>query len=370
MSRAHQLLRARPGARHPCVGDPLADGRGHDGHPDARLSWGGLGAGLAALLVLTYGCASVGPPSIVRDRFDYATAISESWKTQMLTNMVRIRYSEAPVFLNVESAINSYQRDFSVNTSGQIYPGSTPSSSVTLGGSASYGDHPTITYNPLVGDRFSKSLLTPLPPGVLLTLIQAGWNAEVLFRACVQSINGLQNHAGRLAVRREPDPKFVRLMELFGRIQRGGGMGVRVVGDKETGETIFYFTGPKPPEAIAADVAEAEKLLGLTVDTREFRAVYGLSPKDDHEVAILTRSMLEILLDLSTYVQVPPQHVAEHRALPGVEPVTKEGQLPPLIRVRSGDSLPATRDYLVGGVAVGSAGGPPPVAGGAAGGGA
>jgi hypothetical protein len=255
--------------------------------------------------------------------------------------MVRIRYSEAPVFLNVESAISSYVRDFSVNASGQIYPGSTSASSMTLGGSGTYGDHPTITYNPLVGDRFSKSLLTPLPPGVLLTLIQAGWNAQILFRACVQSINGLQNHAGHLAVRREPDPKFVRFMELVGRIQRGGGMGVRVVGDKDTGETLFYFTGSKPPPAIAADVEEAVKLLGLTVDAREFRAVYGVIPKDDHEVAILTRSMLEILLDLSTYVQVPPEHVTEHRALPGIEPVTKEGQLPPLIRVESGDSLPA-----------------------------
>ena len=208
MSQAHPLLRPPPGAGHPPSAEPLAAGRDR----------GGLGAGMAALLLLASGCASIGPPSIVRDRFNYATAISDSWKTQMLTNLVRIRYSEAPVFLNVESAISSYQRDFSVNASGQIYPQAGSSSSVTLGGTASYGDHPTITYNPLVGDCFSKSLLTPLPPGVLLTLIQAGWNAEVLLRACVQSINGLQNHAGRLAVRREADPKFVRLMELIARI--------------------------------------------------------------------------------------------------------------------------------------------------------
>ena len=118
-------------------------------------------------------------------------------------------------------------------------------------------------------------------------------------------------------------------------------MGVRVAGDKDTGESLFYFSGPKPPPTIASDVAEAEKLLGLTVDAREFHAVYGVIPKDDHELAILTRSMLEILLDLSTYVQVPPEHVAEHRVLPGIELVTKAGQLPPLIRVQSGDSLPA-----------------------------
>jgi hypothetical protein len=30
------------------------------------------------------GCASVGPVTVARDRFDYISAISESWKSQML----------------------------------------------------------------------------------------------------------------------------------------------------------------------------------------------------------------------------------------------------------------------------------------------
>jgi hypothetical protein len=30
------------------------------------------------------GCASIGPGTVTRDRFDYILAISDSWKTQML----------------------------------------------------------------------------------------------------------------------------------------------------------------------------------------------------------------------------------------------------------------------------------------------
>ena len=45
------------------------------------------------------GCASIGPPTVARDRFDYITAISDSWRAQTLLNMVKLRYGDAPVFL-------------------------------------------------------------------------------------------------------------------------------------------------------------------------------------------------------------------------------------------------------------------------------
>jgi hypothetical protein len=47
------------------------------------------------------GCASIGPGTVTRDRFDYVTAISDSWKSQMLFNLVKLRYGDAPVFLDV-----------------------------------------------------------------------------------------------------------------------------------------------------------------------------------------------------------------------------------------------------------------------------
>ena len=40
------------------------------------------------IVFLFTGCASIGPDSVVRDRSDYTAAISESWKRQMLFNMV------------------------------------------------------------------------------------------------------------------------------------------------------------------------------------------------------------------------------------------------------------------------------------------
>jgi hypothetical protein len=45
---------------------------------------------LLGVLALT-GCTNVGAPVLVRDRFDYSVAIAESWKSQMLLNIVKIR---------------------------------------------------------------------------------------------------------------------------------------------------------------------------------------------------------------------------------------------------------------------------------------
>ena len=59
-------------------------------------------------MVLLFSCAPVGPPTIARDRFDYTTAIADSWKRQMLLNIVKIRYGDAPIFLDVASIINQY----------------------------------------------------------------------------------------------------------------------------------------------------------------------------------------------------------------------------------------------------------------------
>ena len=52
------------------------------------------------------GCSAVGPATIDRDRFDYVSAISESWKRQTLLNLLKTRYLDAPVFMDVASVIN------------------------------------------------------------------------------------------------------------------------------------------------------------------------------------------------------------------------------------------------------------------------
>ena len=85
-----------------------------------------------ALCILTLaGCTSIGTPSITRDRFDYNIAIAESWKSQMLLNIVKLRYADPLVFMDVSSVINQVgvQNTFNLSA-GWSFPPSGNSQSI------------------------------------------------------------------------------------------------------------------------------------------------------------------------------------------------------------------------------------------------
>ena len=105
----------------------------------------------------------------------------------MLLNMVKIRYGDAPVFLDVTSVINQYATETEVHGS-LAWDAFLPTDSQNVGASHKYADRPTISYQPLQGDKFTRGLMTPIPPHSILALMEAGWRADFLFRLCVQSI--------------------------------------------------------------------------------------------------------------------------------------------------------------------------------------
>ena len=142
---------------------------------------------MLSLFFLT-GCMRIGPNTIDRDRFDYTDAISESWKRQMLLNVVKLRYADAPIFLDVSSIINQYALETEVHGS-LAWNAFLAEPSQNIGARSRYSDRPTITYQPLSGEKFTRALMTPIPPSSVLSLIQAGWRADAVSWLCIQAIN-------------------------------------------------------------------------------------------------------------------------------------------------------------------------------------
>lgn len=83
--------------------------------------------------------------------------IADSWKRQTLLNVVRLRYADAPMFLDVASVINSHTVGGS-GSAGATLPGGSSPDVFSVGGSGVWSNAPTVTYQPLLGDRFTKSL--------------------------------------------------------------------------------------------------------------------------------------------------------------------------------------------------------------------
>jgi len=75
-----------------------------------------------SLFAALSGCSGIGPRMVAQDRFDYTGALADSWKQQMLINMVKIRYGDTPVFLDVASIISGYTLETGVTVFGQVSP--------------------------------------------------------------------------------------------------------------------------------------------------------------------------------------------------------------------------------------------------------
>jgi hypothetical protein len=295
--------------------------------------------GLASLIVIVIagaGCRTLGPGMISRDRFDYTEAISESWKRQMLLNLVKLRYADAPVFLEVSSIIGQYSLETSVNAGANWKA----RNEQLLGGSGKFTDRPTITYSPLVGDKFTSELLTPIPPDSIFSMIQAGWPVDRVFQVCVQSINGLHNRSGAAAFARQADPDFYSLILALKRIQKSGGVGVRIIKKDGQVSTIIVFAR-NIENNLREDLDTVKRLLGLDSSIREFKLAYGHLASSPNEVAILSRSMIEILMEIGTNVEVPSRDLEEGRARPVLEKTTEVPQgLLRVMRISSGEREP------------------------------
>jgi hypothetical protein len=291
------------------------------------------------------GCASIGPAAVTRDRFDYNTAVAESWKSQMLLNLVRIRYGDTPVFLDVGQIVAGYQLQRSVTGSWNLFstqgfsPGAV-TGTVGLGAQAQYNDLPTITYAPLAGEQFARSLMMPIPPSSILNVVQAGFQVDAVFRLAVQSVNGIDNRRVGLQQVKPADPTFYALLQNLRRIQDSGDIGVRIERDKEGALDLVFR--PRLSAVIENAVIDASGMLGLDPAARDFRVVYGAVATNDREIAILSRSILEVLVDLASTIAVPEQHVTERRVLPTPEPdLGPDGPVPPLIRIASSTDRPS-----------------------------
>ena len=290
-------------------------------------------------LSIVTGCGSLGPTTVGRDRFDYVSAISESLKQQILLNIVKIRYADVPVFLDVGQVISGYELEGTLSAGGVISNKTAPNATgdfVDLRAGGRYLDRPTITYSPLRGADFIRMMMTPFPPGSIMFLIEAGWPVDVLLQVGVQAINGLRNEKGGMHGH-PADPEFIEVIRLLKNIQIAGGVGFKVQQEKEVQEAsvLMFHTRRMTPETVR-DIAAVKQLLRLNPEATDIRVTYGADAQSDREIALHTRSAYQVLVDLSMQVAVPPEHIADRRtiALTAIEP---EGTaaLPPLITIHS-----------------------------------
>jgi hypothetical protein len=296
-------------------------------------------------------CSSVGPTMVPRDRVDYVDAIGTSWEQQTLLNIVKLRYGHAPVFLGITQVVTGYQFQSTVGAGLTASSFTAVSNTFVLTGVATaqgqYTDRPTVIYSPLTGVDFLQKLMTPIPPSTILFVLQAGYNADMIMPLALDSINGIYNSARR-GMGRSADARFDRMVQLIRDLQLAEAMQVRIERPKEGSETsLMTFPPTKNPQAMVESRA-VRSILGLSPTLEKFKVYYGGYSGGDDEIAMMTRSMLQVMLELAAGVQVAQADVAQDRAAPGqVKGQASETQSLPAVNILSGNTAPSNASVAV-----------------------
>jgi hypothetical protein len=295
---------------------------------------------VALIVLASPGCYTLGPTTLSRDRFDYGTEIGDSWKRQTLINLVRLRYYDMPVFVDVGQIVGGYTLETGVSAGGAFPSGGGPDT-WTLGGSSKLTDRPTITYVPITGNDFLRALMTPMSPESVLFAVQANWPADVVFGLSVISVNGLRNQRLTMSGGGQGDPDFFRVVQFMRDVQRSGAFDMRIREGKE-GErsTVLFIRRNNLSPEMVAEAAHFREALHLEPERNDYRLVYGSLPSAPDEIAIQTRSMLQVMLEVAALMDVPPEDITDGRATPGATAVQQVAGALKELRIRTSKGEP------------------------------
>jgi hypothetical protein len=159
-----------------------------------------------------------------------------------------------------------------------------------------------------------------------------------VFDLTVDSINDAANRSVAGGQLRPAEPEFTRVVQTIRKAQIQGAAGIRVEREKDKPDSVaFVFRTQNIDPDLARELDEVRKMLHLDPKASEFRVVFGADTSRPNEIAILSRSVLRILSELSASVDVPVEDLASGSA-PSIG--EQPGDAEPSFHVLSADQKP------------------------------
>jgi len=203
----------------------------------------------------TSGC--VGPKAVRYTRMQYNEVIRDTNDQQLLMNIVRLRYADSPVFIDLPSITSQFEaasRGNYLGGTGNQFHGHT-----NLGlGDLSLRDTPTLSYHPREGRELAKAMLTPLSADLFI-VVNAGADLEQLLLMTVNDSNDVPNAPGATYLTpKEPstNTEFRRGIKLLSLLRERDGTELAL----ETDEESDISSDPVPKSSVQGrDLLSAAK---------------------------------------------------------------------------------------------------------------
>ena len=128
---------------------------------------------------------------------------------------------------------------------------------------------------------------------------------------------------------------------------------MRVEEDKAKGSTgVVFFRREDVPLRLLEKAAEIRRLLKLPAEPQKFTLTYSPVRGAEIELAVNSRSMLQIMQAFASYMDVPEAHLKDHSAWPSFDNAAAAKGRQQTVRIHSGKEKPANafaavryRDY-------------------------
>lgn len=262
-----------------------------------------------AVALVTTACVSVrGAENISPSGYAYNQAIAQSKSEQLLLNLVRLKYRDAVVFMDIDGITTQHQYSGSLSAEAFLPFRRTENGSALFSPGVGMSETPTIVFKPLDSGQFAQDLLAPITPETIVLLANSGWSIERLLTCCVERLGNLSNAPSASG----PTPEILPDNSEF----RAAAKSLRALQTRERVRVeILPSADTKSVQTfVRVDADDSPECNGLkssfNMDTCEmrFRLVAKGGSLGDGEFFAQTRTVLGALYTLSHGVDIPAIH--------------------------------------------------------------
>jgi hypothetical protein len=254
---------------------------------------------------------------------EYNDALTSIIDQQLLNNLVRLKYRENPLFLEVSNITES--RTFSFdgglgNSKWFPHPiaGSAANSvQITPNFKVLNSQTPTISYSPLRGKDFIQHLMTPIPFSAVLLMSQSGWKLERVFDLCIEKMNGVDNasNASGPTPRIKPDYEdFYRMTSLLQKLEYEHKLALGLDDENKALDLRFLNVSDD-----SSEMRELRSILDLERGRTEFYFQDNFLSVSKRSLSVRMRSLMGLLFYLSHAVEVPQEDIDSGKVMTTVD---------------------------------------------------
>lgn len=259
--------------------------------------------------ILLTACGTFGSGYLPKNHQAFNNAAVRTMSEQMLLNLVRLRYDDAPYFLQLDNITSQLSRDVSTDLSydgTQGAAGIAASITRSFNPSLTISEAPTFSFTPLQGKNFTTRILKPFNIDDIYIYLESGWSIARVFRIMIQRMGPILNadNASRATSSHLPSYKtFRKLTYHLEQLHDKGLVRYQLVEFNKVRYIEFKFK-----KGIPKDIA---KTLGVSIYAKAFL----LGPKQKHKeikypiVDFEARSFISSLYYLSKGTHIPPEHM-------------------------------------------------------------